>query len=126
MHNLTESELIQKATEIINQDWHTLEDIKKLSQIRYFLAIHYKRINTDGSVKEGLYNWMRAKETVELQNTLPVGKAENQAKSLAEKSYGVYREINANASGIKELMNTIESFVIALQVEQKTINNVQT
>lgn len=122
MENLTVDELINNATKIIVQEGHTIDDIKILSKIRYFLSIAYKRTNTLWSSQEWLYNSERASKTVALQETLPVWKAENQAKAEAETSYWKYRETNAEAQGISKILDTIEWFIIGRQVENKSLN----
>lgn len=125
MDTLSQDTLIKKATDIINADWHTQEDVKTLSKIKYFLSLHYKRINILGSAKEGLYNQRRANKSVELQENMAVGKAENEAKKDAENDFGNYREINAEAQWIDKIIKAIEWFIITLQVENKALNNTQ-
>ena len=52
---------------------------------------------------------MRAKNTVEKQDRgMAVGKAENEAKAEAEAEYPNWRELNAEASGIGKILDTIE------------------
>lgn len=77
---------------------------------------------TSGSSKEGLYNGERYSKTVELQETLPVWKAENQAKALAEVNNWDYRDVLAEAQGINKILDTIQWFIIGWQVENKSLN----
>lgn len=125
MDVLTVEELEKKATDIVLQDAHVREDVKQLSKINYFLSLHYKRINTHGSVKETQYNRARSAWSVKLQEEMAVGKAENIAKSEAELEHGIFREENAEAQGISKIMWTIEGFIISIQSELKTLDNVQ-
>lgn len=125
MEARTKEELIKEATRIIGGGRSTQEDIKILTQIRFFLSIHYKDTNMEGSAKEGMYNQERAKQTVELQESMAVGKAENSAKALAEMEYGTYRELNAEAQGISKLIDSINWYIINIQVENKTGDKAQ-
>ena len=125
METLSITELIKEATHIIGGGRTTPEDIKKLTQIRWFLSIQYKNTNMEWSAKEWLYNQERAKQTVELQETMAVGKAENQAKAMAEIDYGTYRELNAEAQGISKLLDSINGYIINTQVENKAGNSTQ-
>lgn len=125
METLSIAELIKEATYIIGGGRTTPEDIKKLTQIRWFLSIQYKNTNMEWSAKEWLYNQERAKQTVELQESMAVGKAENQAKAMAEIDYGTYRELNAEAQGISKLLDSINGYIINTQVENKAGNITQ-
>jgi len=125
METRTKEQLIKEATRIIGWGRSTTEDIKTLTQLRFFLSIHYKDTNMEWSAKEGMYNQDRAKQTVELQETMAVGKAENQAKAMAEINYGNYRELNAEAQGISKLLDAINGYIINIQVENKTGNQAQ-
>ena len=120
-----ERTLIQQATDIINAPWHTKEDIKILSQIRFNLAVEFKNTNTRWSAREWSYNSLRSNKQVVLQETMAVGKAEWIAKADAEEEYGDYRELNAEAQGIGKILSAIEWFIISLQVEFKAINEVK-
>lgn len=121
----TLSELIKLATTIIGT-WSTKkEDIKTLTQIRFFMALKYRDVNMEWSSKEGLYNGERVNKTVELQETMAVGKAENQAKALAEINNWDYRTINADAQGIGKILDTISWYIINCQVENKTWDQTQ-
>ena len=125
MDKMTVEQLESEATSIVLQEWHTPDDCKQLSQIKYFLSLHYKRINIDWSAKEKLYNEKRSWDSVELQESMAVNKAENIAKSYAETSYGGYRSINAEAQWISKTFEAISGFIIAIQVELKSLNSVQ-
>lgn len=118
-------QLIKEATRIIGWGMSTTEDIKTLTQIRYFMSIIYKDVNMSGSATEGMYNQDRAKQTVELQETMAVGKAENKAKAMAEINYGSYRELNAEAQGINKFLDTINGYIINIQIENKVGNQTQ-
>lgn len=122
MENITVEQLIAWATKIILQPAQTIEDISKLTKIRYFLSIWYKKLYTQWSSKEGLYNGERANQSVELQENMPVGKAENQAKAIAEVNNWDYRAILAEAQGINKILDTISGFIIGWQVENKSLN----
>ena len=117
--------LIKEATRIIGWGRSTTEDIKTLTQIRFFLSIQYKDINMSGSATEWLYNQERAKHTVELQESMAVWKTENQAKAMAEINHWNYRELNAEAQGISKLLDAINGYIINVQVENKTGNQAQ-
>lgn len=113
------------ATEVIRRKAHNRDDIKLLSQIKYFLSLEYKRLNTLGSVHEAQYNNHRSTQSVALQWDIAVGKAENIAKSEAEKQYGIYREENAEAQGISKIIEAIGWFVISIQSELKALETTQ-
>ena len=125
MDVLKVEELEKLATDVILQDWHIREDVKKLSQINYFLSLHYKTINTLWSTHETQYNRKRSSWSVKLQEEMAVGKAENIAKSDAESEYWQYREENSEAQGISKIISTIEWFIIAIQSELKNLDNTQ-
>lgn len=127
MDKRTTEQLEQRATEIILQEWHEKKDLKELSKIRYFLSIHYKETNMLWHSREWLYNGMRASNTVQKQDKgMAVGKAENEAKAEAEAQYPNRRELNAEAEWINKILDTINGFIINLQVEMKATNQVYT
>ena len=47
METRTKDDLIKEATRIIGGGRSTTEDIKTLTQIRFFLSIHYKDTNME-------------------------------------------------------------------------------
>jgi hypothetical protein len=75
------------------------------------------------SADEWLYNNMRANDTVSLQETMAVWKAENIAKANAEAAHWSYRNTNADAQGISKLIASIEWYIIGVNVENKSGNN---
>ena len=125
LENLRYQELEDIATSIIQQAGHTREDIKTLSQIKYFLSLKYKTINTLSSVHEAQYNNHRSTKSVELQEDMAVGKAENIAKSEAENQYGIYRQENADAQGISKIIEAVGWFIISIQSELKALDQTQ-
>lgn len=125
METRTLDQLIKEATRIIWWGRSTTGDIKILTQIRFFLSVCYKDINMSGSATEWMYNQERAKQTVELQELGPVGKAENQAKAIAEINHWGYRELNAEAQWISKLLDAINGYIINCNVENKTGNQAQ-
>lgn len=124
LENLKYQELENIATSIIQQAGHTREDVKTLSQIKYFLSLEYKRINTIGSVHEAQYNNHRSTQSTKLQEDIAVGKAENIAKSEAEEKYGQYRQENAEAQGISKIIEAVGWFIISIQSELKALDQV--
>ena len=126
MDNRSINDLISKSTEIILQEAHTLDDMKLLSKLRYFLSIAYKNTNTKWSADEWLYNWTRSSETTtRIENGTAVTRAEAEGKAEAEKLYGSYRETNATAAWISKMLETLGWFIIALQVEYKALQETQ-
>gem|GEM_PF-4367098 len=47
MDNLTFDQLENNAADIICQDGHTKEDVKQLSQIKFFMARKYRKRNNE-------------------------------------------------------------------------------
>jgi len=126
MDKRTTDQLINRATEIVCQDWHTADDRKELSQIRYFLSLKYKQTNTQGSSQEWLYNGLRASDQTErIDKWTAVTRAEAEAKNTAESKHGSFRELNAEAQGIAKLIDAIEGFIINLNVEFKALQQTQ-
>ena len=125
MDNRTLEELENKASNIITQDWHTREDVKVLSQIRFFMSKYYKDYMKNWSSNEVSYNTTRASRSVILQEEMAVGKAENIAKSEAEQEYWTYRQENALASGVAKIISSLDGFIITIQSELKSLDNVQ-
>lgn len=107
LENLKYQELENIATSIIQQAGHTRDDVKTLSQIKYFLSLKYKTINTLSSVHEAQYNNYRSTQSTKLQEDMAVNKAENIAKSEAEEKYGQYRQENAEAQGISKIIEAV-------------------
>ena len=125
LENLKYQELENIATSIIQQAGHTREDVKTLSQIKYFLSLKYKTINTLSSVHEAQYNNHRSTQSTKLQEDMAVGKAENIAKSEAENQYGIYRQENAEAQGISKIIEAVGWFIISIQSELKALDQTQ-
>ena len=125
MENLNINELIKEVSDIIGNGKSSQDDLKKLTQLRWYLSIKYRDTNMEWSADEWLYNNMRAADTVELQRENPVGKAENIAKANAEAAYWSYRNTNADAQWISKLIGSIEAYVISCQIENKQGNNTQ-
>lgn len=123
MENLSTAELIKEVSNIIGNGKSSQDDLKKLTQLRWFLSLKYRDTNMEWSADEWLYNNMRANDTVSLQETMAVGKAENIAKANAEAAHWSYRNTNADAQGISKLIGSIEAYVISCQIENKAGNN---
>ena len=115
---------IQLSTDIINQKWHTLEDMKNLSKYKYYLAIEYKETNTRGSAREWSYNWFRSSANrAYIDEWMAITKAGWLAKDDAEQEYWDYGEIKSEAQGIMAMIKAIEWFIIVLQIEHKSLND---
>ena len=125
METTSVDQLIKEATAIISKGKSDKWSIKTLTQIRRYLSLAYRDKNMEWSAKEWLYNGERSSLTVEYQETMAVGKAENQAKAVAEINNGNYREINADAQGISKMLDAIAWYVINSQVENKAGNDAQ-
>jgi hypothetical protein len=118
-----EKSLIQQATELIHSDSNDIDSLKKLSIIRYDLSVEYKETNTRGSAQEAQYNWLRASSASQkIADGVPVTRAESEAKNDAETKHWHYRETNAEAQGIKQVLDCIEWFIIVCQTENKVLN----
>jgi hypothetical protein len=126
MDKLSADQLINKSTKIIMQDWHTQEDAKELSRIKYFLAIQYKKLNTASSAQEWLYNWLRSEKSLKYCEWNAVTKAEVMWKNDAEIAYWWFREMNAEAQWIDKMIKAIEGFIISLNIENKVLYQTQT
>lgn len=125
MDKFTFDELEEKAAKIIWQDWHTKEDAKLLSQIKFFMAREYRKRNKDGGIEEARYNSLRSSKTAEFSDKMSSTKAGDLWKAEAEKKYGKYREIQSDSSGMSVLIRAIEWMIIGIQVELKWTDTVQ-
>lgn len=125
MEELTTDELIKEVSHIIGGGRTTPEDIKKLTQLRWYLSIQYRNTNMFGSSQEGLYNSTRANQTKLLAETMAVSRAEAEAKSMAEEQYGSYRSENADAQWISKLLDSITGYIINTNVENKVWTEAQ-
>lgn len=113
------------ASNIIWQSWHTKEDAKTLSQIKYFMALHSKKQWKDSAIQEAKYNDTRAKKSVLYWDTMAQWKAEAKAKSEAETECWNYREMTEETKGMNGVIKAIEWVIIWIQVELKEVNSVQ-
>jgi len=117
---------IEESSKIIMQAWHTRDDIKKLSQYRFQLAVEYKETNTRWSAQEWQYNWYRSSQSSKKINEwMAVTRAEAEAKNEAEVEHWHYRVTNADAQWIKQIIDAISWFVISTQGQIKSLEETQ-
>lgn len=112
---------LKEITGIINQEAHTIEDIRKLTQLRFALACEFKNKITGWAAKEWSYNSIRSSVTATNLETMAISKAELLGKAEAEKEHGTYRELKAEAEGIKDIEKAIEWFIIGWSIENKAL-----
>ena len=114
--------LTEQATDIINQEVHTPEDIKDLARIKFLMSKQYADACKIAWQMEDSYNKDRSTKTKEaLDQNMPAGKADDIWKFYAECSWsGVWRrEAQSTLKGMSAVLQAISWFIIARSIENK-------
>lgn len=118
---IKETNLTQRADEIINQDTYTEDDIRELNKIKREMIKLYAHAMNMGTCWE--HNFEIIENDLSKYEGLWVTAQKVEAKLQAEKMYWNYRNLKAMAEWIKAKAKAIESICIQRNVTQKAMRD---